>query len=1044
MARPCLLASEGYVTGTKKKLGIAGTRSENVPVSFPTGHTIMRRISLCLALCVLLFSSPGVRAAEDEDDFLSADPKATAELEQQIATAPPGADNPAALCVFLHKRGLARTRLGHYNEAIADLKQALALQQPATPELWCDRWKMQSVIYGAIYSSGDWLLLSDYAQSVSDEYQNGNKWHYFYAQFWLVDANVYLGRLRDAEQALQRASDTLPTLRQNKLAWYAYSGSALGYQSTYAAWMQELRGNNVESERLRRQSLAYAQEFLDFARAHRSPDHQDVRNAAGTVTIRKRNLAGILATQGKTGEAEILSRQALQETLARYGQNHLNTARVIGMLSAIKLQQGQIPEALRLRERAIATLENSETKSYSTLLADSRMQLGFLLGVQNRWQESLKIYEQRDKDLRSNAAQFAKTGSGNITWAMALLKNQRVDEAEKMLRGMIAWNLKKPFVDPLYFADLRGYLGVVLVAAGKNSAALSEFRAALPVLIRQAETDNSSENGGFVRQYRLRLIAEGYLELLSHLAEEKSNPTSFDPVAEAFQIAEIARGSSVQQAIASSAARATLPDSNLAVLARREQDAANQISALNKVLIRLASESEAQGLDKTITNIRNDVAQLEKQQDALRKELSERFPSYAELVLPKPPTPEAIQKVLQADEAAVAFYVAEQKTYVWTITSTRVAFRAVALPRAKIDQQVMALRHSFDLSDGIVHPFDITAAQALYTSLLAPDEALWVDAKLLNVIPHGSLGKIPFSVLLTAPSATKNLAEQHWLLNKIAIAQQPSVGTLISLRALGRKESERRPFVGFGDPLFVAQAPSPKSGGTRAIRSLSLAPAPAEESAPNSNANALQQGFSRLPPLPDTADELNEIGNSLGANTKSDIFLGKQATEGKAKSTDLAAYRIVAFATHGLIPGDLRGLDEPSLAMANPALTGDKDNDGYLTLGEVLGLRLNADWVVLSACNTASGDGQNDEAVSGLGRAFFFAGTRRLLVSYWPVETVSARLLTTELFKRQTQQAQESKAEALRHSMQSLMTHSEEYSHPAFWAPFGLIGDASK
>ena len=136
---------------------------------------------------------------------------------------------------------------------------------------------------------------------------------------------------------------------------------------------------------------------------------------------------------------------------------------------------------------------------------------------------------------------------------------------------------------------------------------------------------------------------------------------------------------------------------------------------------------------------------------------------------------------------------------------------------------------------------------------------------------------------------------------------------------------------------------------------------------------------------------MNEIGKTLGANPKTDIFLGKRATESNVKNSDLAAYRVVAFATHGLIPGELRGLDQPSLAMANPMLTDDKNNDGFLTMSEVLGIKLNADWVVLSACNTASGDGKNEEAVSGLGRAFFFAGTRRLLVSYWPVETVSPR-----------------------------------------------------
>jgi CHAT domain-containing protein len=189
---------------------------------------------------------------------------------------------------------------------------------------------------------------------------------------------------------------------------------------------------------------------------------------------------------------------------------------------------------------------------------------------------------------------------------------------------------------------------------------------------------------------------------------------------------------------------------------------------------------------------------------------------------------------------------------------------------------------------------------------------------------------------------------------------------------------------------------------------------------------------------------LNDIGTTLGADLKTEIFLGQRATEKNVKSNDLAAYRVVAFATHGLVPGDLRGLDQPSLALSNPALTDDSDNDGFLTMSEVLGIKLNADWVVLSACNTASGDGQSEEAVSGLGRAFFFAGSRRLLVSYWPVETVSARLLTTELFKRQAVQPEESKAEALRHSMLKLMSGSQDYSHPAFWAPFGLIGDAAR
>ena len=156
-------------------------------------------------------------------------------------------------------------------------------------------------------------------------------------------------------------------------------------------------------------------------------------------------------------------------------------------------------------------------------------------------------------------------------------------------------------------------------------------------------------------------------------------------------------------------------------------------------------------------------------------------------------------------------------------------------------------------------------------------------------------------------------------------------------------------------------------------------------------------------------------------------------------------------AVHGLVPGDLNGLTQPALALSSPAVAGGKD-DGLLTMGEILGLKLDADWVVLSACNTASGKGAGAEAVSGLGRAFFYAGTRALLVSNWPVETTSARALTTDLFRRQAKDRTLSRAEALRRTMLALIDQRGyvdrasnktvfSYAHPIFWAPFSLVGD---
>jgi CHAT domain-containing protein len=104
--------------------------------------------------------------------------------------------------------------------------------------------------------------------------------------------------------------------------------------------------------------------------------------------------------------------------------------------------------------------------------------------------------------------------------------------------------------------------------------------------------------------------------------------------------------------------------------------------------------------------------------------------------------------------------------------------------------------------------------------------------------------------------------------------------------------------------------------------------------------------------------------------------------------------------------------------------------------------------VVLSACNTAAADGQGAEAVSGLGRGFFYAGSRALLVTHWPVETVSARLLTTGIFERYARPGNVTRAEALNASMRALMevTANGQYSyaHPLFWAPYALIGDGGR
>ena len=162
----------------------------------------------------------------------------------------------------------------------------------------------------------------------------------------------------------------------------------------------------------------------------------------------------------------------------------------------------------------------------------------------------------------------------------------------------------------------------------------------------------------------------------------------------------------------------------------------------------------------------------------------------------------------------------------------------------------------------------------------------------------------------------------------------------------------------------------------------------------------------RWTPLPETADELCEVGRRLGV-PESEILIGVRATESAIKDLSdkgrLAQFQIVHFATHGALTGQVQGTAEPGLILTPPP-AGTNDirvldrDDGFLAGSEIATLKLDADWVILSACNTAGAQNENAEALSGMARAFFYAGARALLVSHWEVGSEAAVKLTTGTF----------------------------------------------
>ena len=456
----------------------------------------------------------------------------------------------------------------------------------------------------------------------------------------------------------------------------------------------------------------------------------------------------------------------------------------------------------------------------------------------------------------------------------------------------------------------------------------------------------------------------------------------------------------------------------------------------------------------------------------IQEEIKRRFPAYADLIDPRPPTVDEIKASLRPGEALLSFYFGQDESFIWAVPHDgTVAFAAVPATALELTAKVQRLRQALEPQVARIEeipPFDLALAYELYSTLLKPVEAGWKEAKNLIVVTNGALGEIPLGLLPTAPAQVDPQAKPlfvgyrdvPWLARTHAVTVIPSASALLTLRRLPPGSPQRTKLIGFGDPYFseqeaaeaqnerpaqVASAATGDSGADAATRGilLRLRASPHTEEVDKAE-------LAVLPRLPDTRQELMAMAEALDVDPAKTLYLGKDANEQNVETIDLTKFRIVAFATHGLVPGDLDGLTQPALALTAPEVAGVK-GDGLLTMEKILALKLDADWVVLSACNTAAGAGAGAEAASGLGSAFFYAGTRALLVTNWSVHSASARELISELFRRQSADPNLSRGEALRQAMMTLLDGSGStdntghtvytYAHPLFWAPYSVIGD---
>jgi CHAT domain-containing protein len=491
-------------------------------------------------------------------------------------------------------------------------------------------------------------------------------------------------------------------------------------------------------------------------------------------------------------------------------------------------------------------------------------------------------------------------------------------------------------------------------------------------------------------------------------------------------------GSSVaDQAVAHAALRLAAGDPAIADLVRdlREAERSRDAARIQLAVEQVKPLEERGKLIEDALKKQGDEAAAKAA--ALQAHLVQAFPAYARFADPQPVKLADLQKSLSPEEAYVGFVVGQEKAFVVVVRRERLVARAIDTTDAQLTQAVADLRKAFAPRLGALPEFDLKGSNLLYRKLLAPVEPELAGVKHVIAAPTGALASLPLGLLVTAPSNQGGYASAAWLIRRAAVSEVPSPRAFLDLRqARAEAKPASRPFLGVGNPSFAgANAPGQGSALARlAATCQEGGPMPAEL-------------IRALAPLPETADEVRRVGQRLGGDQGS-ILTGGAASEASLRRQALGDYNVLYFATHGLLPGELRCGGEPGLALSPPgASASSTQDDGFLAASEIAGLQLNADLVVLSACNTAESGGRlGGESLSGLADAFFHAGARTLVASHWEVPSAATAQLMTGFFDKVGPKLSNGLADSLREAQLGLAGQAQT-AHPFYWAAFTILGD---
>jgi CHAT domain-containing protein len=759
------------------------------------------------------------------------------------------------------------------------------------------------------------------------------------------------------------------------------------------------------------------------------------------------NLGSLYAKEHLYTTAEPLMLRALEIDRKSAGPNSKEVSTDLGRLARLYAEEGDYAkaenyyqQALRLREKLFG-----ENHRY---VADTLTDLADTYRMQRRYSEAEPLYL-RAIDIRERALGVGHADVAGALDGLARVYNDEgsFSKAEPIAQRALKIREEQFGEENLAFVQSLNTLAKAKAGSGDRNSARSDYERARKILIRvrRSNTDLADQAiAGLLKDSDHALL--DYLALLATSARSSAADTSAASARwDAFVVAEQARGSAAQAAMARTAILSAAQEPTTKELARSVEDLRNRHEAITKQIDLAYTDRNPN--TKLLENLHQQEQALGAQLHEANQRLVDSFPQYVELIAPEPTDLSETRKLLGPDEALISYSVLDERVLSWMVrANSEPDYRDIAVNGSDLKAMIARVRASLRPD----RPYDVADAFELYQLLLQPFADKLSGIKRLVIVPDGELFSLSFGALVTSQQgdAYKRLADAYrgrvapspaelrddypriaWLAKQpyslVLLPSATSLRLLKQIAASKRRASD--PFVGIGDPLLNG-AGNDRGGvmlvarGTRSI-----------------------EDIRELPRLPGTRDELLAEAHALGADPSRDLFMEDRATRAAVMDLNrerLANVRVVSFATHALTGGELKGYVEPALVLTPPRDPLPDDN-GLLTLDDIVGLHLGgSEWVVLSACNTADGA----DGLSGLVRGFFFAGAPALLVSQWSVDDAATDQLMTDVFTAYGRKNDASRAAALHDAMLKLMTSETDpghtyFAHPFAWAPFIVVGE---